>query len=94
VPGVGPGALGDPSVFLQQLSAAAIEAHVETETLGFEFPDFASAWDTLAGVTTAYLPPEREQEAKNAIMAAMYPRGDGSRRFHNTTQFFVGRARR
>jgi SAM-dependent methyltransferase len=39
VPGVGPGALGDPSVFLQQLSAAAIEAHVETETLGFEFPD-------------------------------------------------------
>jgi SAM-dependent methyltransferase len=94
VPGVGPGALADPSVFLQQLSAAGIEARVETETLGFEFPDFASAWGTLAGVTTAQLPPERELEAKNAVMAAMYPHGDGLRRFRNTTQFVVGRARR
>jgi SAM-dependent methyltransferase len=94
VPGVGPGALADPSVFLQQLSAVAIEAHVEIEILGFEFPDFASAWDTLAGVTTTHLPPERQQEAKNAVMAAMYPRGDGLRRFRNTTQFVVGRAGR
>jgi SAM-dependent methyltransferase len=94
VPGVGPGALADPSVFLQQLSAAGIETRVETETLGFEFPDFASAWDTLAGVTTAQLAPERQQEARNAVMAAMYPCGDGLRRFRNTTQFLVGRARR
>ena len=94
VPGVGPGALAEPSGFLQQLDAAGILARVETETLGFDFPDFASAWDTLAGVTTAQLPPERQQEAKDAVMGAMYPKGDGPRHFRNVTQFIVGRARR
>jgi hypothetical protein len=66
---------------------------VETETLGFDFPNFASAWDALAGVTTAQLPEERRQEAKNAVKAAMYPNGDGPRRFLNVTQFVVGRRR-
>jgi hypothetical protein len=46
------------------------------KTLGFDFPNFASAWDALAGVTTAQLPEERRQEAKRAVMAAMYPDGD------------------
>lgn len=90
VPGVGPGALADPSVFLEQLEAAGIRARVETETLGFDFPDFSSAWDTLAGVTTAHLPPEGQQEAKDAVRAAMYPDGDGPRHFRNETQFIVG----
>lgn len=90
VPGVGPGALADPSVFLEQLDAVGIKARVETETLGFDFPDFSSAWDTLAGVTTAQLPPERQQEAKDAVFAAMYPDGDGPRHFVNETQFIVG----
>jgi SAM-dependent methyltransferase len=75
--GVGPGALAEPSGFLRQLDAAGIQARVETETLGFDFPDFTSAWGTLAGVTTAQLPPERQQEAKDAVMVAMYPKGDG-----------------
>lgn len=92
VPGVGPGALAEPSDFLRQLDAAGIQARVETETLGFDFPDFTSAWDTLAGVTTAQLPPERQQEAKHAVMVAIYPKGDG-RHFQNVTQFIVGRAR-
>ncbi len=92
VPGVGRGALADPSTFLRQLEDAGIEAHVETETLGFEFSDFASAWDTLAGVTTADLSPERQQEAKAAVLMAMYPHGDGPRRFRNLTQFVIGRA--
>ena len=92
VPGVGPGALAEPSGFLRQLDAAGIQARVETETLGFDFPDFTSAWDTLTGVTTAQLPPERQQEAKDAVMAAMYPNGDGPRHFRNVTQFIVGRA--
>src|SRR5215213_4240152 len=35
VPGVGPGALADPSPFLAQLEAAGIDARVETEILGF-----------------------------------------------------------
>lgn len=93
VPGVGPGALAEPSDFLRQLDAAGIQARVETETLGFDFPDFTSAWDTLAGVTTAQLPPERQQDAKHAVMVAMYPKGDGPRHFQNVTQFIVGRAR-
>jgi SAM-dependent methyltransferase len=94
VAGVGPGALADPAPFLAQLEAAGIEAQVETQTLGFDFPDFVSAWDALAGVTTAQLPDEQRQEAKRAVMAAMYPDGDVPRRFRNVTQFIVGRPRR
>jgi SAM-dependent methyltransferase len=92
VPGVGPGALADASGFVRQLEAAGISARVETELLDFDFPDFTSAWDTFAGVTTAKLPPEGKQEAKNAILAAMYPDGEGPRHFRNLTQFIVGRA--
>jgi len=91
VPGVGPGALADPTPFLGQLAAVGIEAHVERETLGFDFDTFAAAWDALAGVTTAHLPSERQQEAQAAVMAAMYPHGDSPRHFRNTTQFILGR---
>jgi hypothetical protein len=63
---------------------------VETETFGFEFPDFTSAWETMAGVSAAQLAPEREQEAKAAVMAAMWPDGDGPRHFRNLTQFIIG----
>jgi SAM-dependent methyltransferase len=41
VPGVGPGALADPTPFLQQLADAGIDAHVETEILGFDVDSFA-----------------------------------------------------
>jgi len=92
VPGVGPGALADPTGFLRQLDAVGIQAGVESETLGFDFPDFTSAWDTLAGVTTAQLPHARQREARDAVMAAMYPNGDGPRHFRNVTQFVLGRA--
>jgi SAM-dependent methyltransferase len=88
VPGVGPGALADPGLFLAQLEGVD-DAEIETEVLGFEFPDFASAWDALAGVTTAQLPEDRRQEAKNAVKAVMYPNGDGPRRFRNVSQFIV-----
>jgi ubiquinone/menaquinone biosynthesis C-methylase UbiE len=93
VSGVGPGALADPMPLLAQLADASIEAHVETETLGFDFEDFASAWELLAKVTTAQLAPERQQEAKAAVMAAMWPHGDGPRHFRNVTQFIVGQRR-
>ena len=59
VPGVGPGALADPSPLLGQLEAAGIDARVETEILGFDFPSFNAAWEALAGVTTAQLEPEQ-----------------------------------
>jgi SAM-dependent methyltransferase len=91
IPGVGPGALADPTVFLQQLAAVGMEARVEQEVLGFTFDTFAAAWEALAGVTTAHLTPERQHEAKEAVMAAMYPQGDGPRHFRNTTQFILGR---
>jgi len=94
VPGVGPGALAEPSTFLRQLAAAGIETSVETETLSFDFPEFASAWDALAGVTTAHLSLEQLHEAKNAVMTVMYPDGDGPRRFRNLTQFIIGRVAR
>jgi len=93
VPGVGPGSLADPRGFLDQLAIAGIEARVETETLGFEFESFAAAWDTLARVTTAHLGSELQAEARAAVLAAMYPRGDGPRHFNNLTQFIAGAVR-
>jgi SAM-dependent methyltransferase len=90
VPGVGPGALADPRVFLAQLAAAGIDAEVHTEVLGFDFDDFESAWNVLAGVTTAQLPHERREEAKAAVRNVMWPNGDGRRHFRNTTHFIVG----
>jgi SAM-dependent methyltransferase len=91
VPGVGPGALADPTPFLAQLADVGIDARVETEELGFDFPDFELAWEVLAGVTTAQLSPERRQEAKEAVQAIMWPQGRGPRHFLNVTQFLVGR---
>jgi hypothetical protein len=48
----------------------------------------------LAGVTTASLEPERREEAKRAVQAAMWPEGKGPRHFRNVTQFIVGNRRR
>jgi SAM-dependent methyltransferase len=90
VPGVGPGALAETGPFLKQLADVGVHARVETEVLGFDVDDFASAWDILAGVTTAALAPERREEAKAAVRGVMWPSGDGPRHFRNTTQFIVG----
>ena len=94
VPGVGPGALADTSPFITQLVEAGIDASVEVESLGFDFDDFASAWEVLAGVTTTSLEPERREEAKRAVQAAMWPEGKGPRHFRHVTQFIVGNSRR
>ena len=93
VPGVGPGALADPAPFVAQLADAGITAQVETEQLGFDFPSFDLAWDVLAGVTAAALPPDRQQAARAAVKALMWPAGDGPRHFANLTQFILGRRR-
>jgi hypothetical protein len=58
-----------------------------------DFGDFELAWEVLAGVTTAQLRPDRRQEAKEAVQAAMWPHGRGPRHFRNVTQFLVGRVR-
>jgi SAM-dependent methyltransferase len=91
VAGVGPGALADAGSFLQQLSSAGIVAQVETEILGFSVDSFAQAWAVFAGVTTATLTSERQQLAKDAVRAAMWPDGEAPRQFRNLTQFIVGR---
>jgi SAM-dependent methyltransferase len=92
VPGVGPASLADTAPFLGELATAGIQTRVETQVLGFDFANFASAWEALAGVTTAHLSVEQQQEAKSAVMAALYPEGDGLRHFRNTTHFIVGQA--
>lgn len=91
VPGVGPGSLADPSIFLGQLEAAGLHVRVEKRELGFDFPDFSSAWDALAGVTTAHLSADQQEAAKAAVLSAVYPDGDGPRHFRNVTQFIIGR---
>jgi SAM-dependent methyltransferase len=93
VSGVGPGALADPTPFLQQLAAVGMTAHVETETLGFDYETFDLAWDVLAATTAADLAPERQQEARDAVKTLMWPQGDGLRHFRNVTQFIVGQQR-
>jgi SAM-dependent methyltransferase len=90
-PGVGPGALADPAPFLAQLASAGLRAEVETQVLDFAFDDLESAWQVLAGVTTALLAPERREQAKEVVRALMWPHGDGRRDFRNATQFIVGR---
>ena len=92
VPGVGPGALADPTPFLEELADAGIKAEVETEIFGFDFPSFSSAWEVLALVTTAHLPPDRQREAQRAVMDVMYPHDSAPRHFRNLTQFIIGRA--
>jgi len=92
VPGVGPGALADTGTFLSQLSRAGIQAQVEQQQLGFDFDDFESAWEVLAGVTTAQLAREIQEEAKKAVRDLMWKGTDGPRHFRNTTQFIIGRA--
>ena len=90
VPGVGPGALADPTTMLAQLRDTGIDAHAETEVLGFDFDDFHSAWDVLANVTTASLAAEQRDQAKQAVRALMWPTGDGPRHFTNLTRFIIG----
>jgi SAM-dependent methyltransferase len=90
VPGVGPGGLADSTHFRTQLAEEGIETDLQTAVLGFDFDDFDSAWNVLAGVTAAQLAPERREEAKAAVRTLMWPHGEGRRHFRNTTQFIVG----
>ena len=94
VPGVGPGALANAGQFLQQLADSGIDSTVEIETLGFGVESLAVAWDVFAGVTASSMSPERRREAKDALLAAMWPNGDGPRYFRNTTQFIIGKKAR
>jgi hypothetical protein len=61
--------------FWVELDRVGIRTRVESETTGFAFDDFSSAWDVIAGVITAQLPPERQEETKAAVRAKMWPKG-------------------
>ena len=89
VPGVGPGSLADPSRFLEQLSGAGLQANVERETTCFHFADFDSAWDALAGVTSATLEARIQDRAKAAVRELMWRSNDGAREFRNETLFIL-----
>jgi SAM-dependent methyltransferase len=91
VPGVGPAALADRVQFLQRLTEAGIDAHAETEILGFDIDSFAMAWDSFAGVATARLSPERQQEARGTVFSKLWLDGEGPLHFRNGTQFIIGR---
>lgn len=91
VPGVGPGSLADPGPFVTQLQKVGMDTQVETETLGFDFDNFELAWDVLAGVTTAQLTVERQEEARAEVRSQMWPKDGGPRHFRNATHFIMGR---
>lgn len=90
VRGVGPGALADPQPLLEELARAGVEARVETEMLGFDFPNLSFAWDVLAGVVAESMPPDRQREAQQALQDTMWPKADEPRHFRNLTQFIIG----
>jgi SAM-dependent methyltransferase len=90
VPGVGPGALADPSPFAAQLAEAGIQTRIDSEILGFDFDDFESAWNVFFGVTAAQLDAVSKSNAKRAVLDAMYSNGPGPRHFRNETRFIVG----
>ena len=89
VEGVGPGALADPNPFLSQLEAAGLEARCEKETTSFQFANFQDAWDALAGVTTATLEPDIQEQAKAAVRERMWGDASSPREFRNVTQFIA-----
>lgn len=89
VAGVGPGALADPVPFLDQLSKAGLSARVEVETTSFQFADFETAWNALAGVTTAALDPSVLDQAKSAVRERMWGAKNEPREFRNETQFIL-----
>ncbi len=89
VKGVGPGSMADPRPFLAELSDAGLETRLEKEFPGFEFGDFESAWDALAGVTTASLEPAVRQEAKAAVQERMWPDPAAPRAFRNATHYIL-----
>jgi SAM-dependent methyltransferase len=89
VNGVGPGALADPNPFLSQLAASGLEARCEKETTCFEFANFQDAWDALAGVTTASLDPDIQEQAATAVRELMWFDVRLPQEFRNATQFIT-----
>lgn len=89
--GAGPGSMADADEFVGQLADAGIDVRVERQEHIFEFTDFDSAWNVLAGVTAAQLAPDVQEAAKQAVRDRMWTDAGSPRRFRNLTQFIIGR---
>jgi len=89
VSGVGPGAMADPSPFLAELTDAGLTSRSEKEFPRFEFDDFESAWEALAGVTTASLDADVRSQAKTAVQDKMWAAPDSPRSFRNATHYLL-----
>lgn len=92
-PGSGPGSLSDLSSFNDHLSEAGLRVSVEERVVGFGFPDLETAWNVLAGVTTANLSIELRERAIEAVQAQMWPEPERPREFNNLTRFIIGEKR-
>ncbi len=93
VPDVGPGALGNPQPFVEQLQSAGIIVSVDTEVIEFGFENFASAWDIFAGVTAAGLDRDLREQAEQTVRSAFWSDAERPRTFRNATHFVVGTLR-
>jgi len=91
VSGSGPGALADLSGFVEQLSGRGLEVSVKREVFEFEFPNLESAWNVLAGVTSANLSPAVREQAIETVRSDMWQNPESPRTFRNLTQFIIGR---
>ena len=89
-PGCGPGSLADLTGFVDQLSGNGLKIAVKKEIFEFEFPDLESAWNVLAGVTSANLSPEIRKRAIEAVRSEMWQDPREPRVFRNLTQFVIG----
>ncbi len=90
---VGPGSMADPGEFLDQLSAAGVQARVERESFTFEFPNLESAWQVLAGVVATRMSADQQRAAQTEIARLMWPEPAGAHEFHNVALYIVGEKR-
>jgi len=93
VPGVGPGALADPSPFVEQLAQAGIAVRVELANCDFAFDSLDSAWDIVASVTASQMTTDEVARAKAALRDEMWPEANHPREFRNQALFLVGARR-
>jgi SAM-dependent methyltransferase len=87
---VGPGSMADPTEFIDQLSAAGMQARVEREPFSFEFPNLQTAWQVLAGVIATRMTPEQQKAAQTEIARVMWPEPTGSHEFRNLALYILG----
>jgi SAM-dependent methyltransferase len=90
---VGPGSMADPTEFLEQLSAAGMQARVEREPFSFEFPNLQTAWQVLAGVIATRMTPEQQRAAQAEAGRVMWPEPAGAHEFRNVVLYIVGEKR-